>query len=72
MTQVNEVTSILSNFSVASEEMALIADRFKKSSFEGGIPIKKLLLASELALEKSTSGSIKAKYFMEALNNILM
>lgn len=72
VTQVNEVTSILSNFSVSSEEMALIADKFKKSQFEGGIPIKKLLLASELALEKSSTGSIKAKYFMEALNNILM
>jgi hypothetical protein len=69
---VNEVTSILNNFSVASEEMALISDKFKKSSFEGGIPIKKLLLASELAIEKSSTGSIRAKYFMEALNNILM
>lgn len=66
------MTSILNNFSVASEEMAQIADKFKKSSFEGGIPIKKLLLASELAIEKSSTGSIRAKYFMEALNNILM
>lgn len=69
--ETTEVTSILSNYSVSSEEMTQIADRFQKAAYLDGVPIKKLLLASELALEKSSSGQIRARHFMDSLDSIL-
>ena len=68
---VKEITSVLSNYQVSSQEMQQIAEKFVKSKYTDGIPIKKLLLATELAIEKSTSGQIKCAHFMDSLNSIL-
>ena len=54
--QVTEVTNILNEFNVPSEDMATIAKEVQeRGDSEGllGIPIKKFLLAMELAQEQS-------------------
>lgn len=56
---------------MSSEEMSQIADRFNMAGYLEGVPIKKLLLAAELALEKSSSGQIRARHFMDSLDSIL-
>jgi len=48
-----------------------VAQKYEMLQFSDGIPVKKLLLAIELAEEKSTSKQIKAKYFVEALNAVM-
>lgn len=68
---VNEVTSVLSNYEISGQEMSQISEKYKNSSYKDGIPIKNLLLAAELAHEKSTKGQIKARHFIESLESIL-
>lgn len=62
---VKEITTVLSNYQVSSQELSGIADKFAKSQYTDGIPIKKLLLATELAIEKSSTGQIKSHYFIK-------
>lgn len=51
--------------------MAAIADQFGKRKITEGVPIKKLLLATELAIEKSSSGNVRVTNFMESLDSVL-
>jgi hypothetical protein len=51
--------------------MAAIADAFSKRKYPEGVPIKKLLLATELAIEKSSSGNVRVNNFMESLESIM-
>jgi len=69
---VTEVTGVLSNYKISGEEMSQIADRFERSKYTDGVPIKNLILAAELAVEKSKSGQIRARHFMESLESILL
>jgi hypothetical protein len=50
--QQKEITNVLSNFSVASQEIKQILEEFTAKNYgHEGIPVKKFLLAIELAQE---------------------
>ena len=71
VTEVQELTSVLSNYQCNSQEMSAIADQFGKRKIAEGVPIKKLLLATELAIEKSSTGNVRVNNFMESLDSVL-
>lgn len=62
-----ELTTILSNFNCPSTELQAIAVEFDQKYSTFGIPIKTLLLAVELAIERSGNGELKKAHFMDCL-----
>ena len=68
--QPEEVTSIMNNFNGNAKELARIAADFCEIASSEGTPIKKLLMAIELAIERSGKGQIMYEEFMESYGNI--
>lgn len=70
----HEVSSVLSNFKGSSSEIKKIAEEFDRiislDSFSRGVPIKTMLLATALALEKNKQGDLMFDNFMDSLANI--
>ena len=60
----------MSNFNCTAEEVSNIASDFDQSYARSGIPIKLLLLAVELAIERDTTGALTRDNFMECLDGI--
>lgn len=71
VSEVKELTAVLSNYQCNAQEMSAIADQFAQRQMTEGLPIKKLLLATELAIEKSSTGNVRVNNFMESLDSIL-
>ena len=68
----SEVTAVLSQFNGTSEEIRKIASELTTGDGFGtaGVPIKKLLLSTELAIESTTSGALEYNTFMEAFRSV--
>jgi len=70
VTRHEEVSSILSNFNGSSQEISAIANDFVDHAGVGGLPIKQLLLTTELAIERSNHGVVEHGNFMSSLENM--
>jgi len=71
----NEITAVLSQYKGSSEEIRKISQELTSGTEDGamsggGIPIKNLLLSTELAIESSTSGSLEFKTFIDAFKSV--
>lgn len=69
-----EITAVLSNFKGSTEEVRRISQELtlaaEDESIGVGIPIKNLLLVTELAIESSPSHTLDYKTFMHAYNSV--
>ena len=65
-----ELTAILNNFNCASHEIQAIAVEFEQKYSAFGVPVKTLLLAVELAIERSGTGELKKVHFMDCLQSV--
>jgi len=64
------VSSILQNFNCSAEVVGTIADDFDECYARDGIPVKLLLLAVELAIERDSNGALTRENFLECLDGI--
>ena len=65
-----ELGTILSNFNCAAEEVSQIAADFDGLYARQGIPVKQLLLAVELAIERDAGGALTREHFMGCLEGV--
>ena len=65
-----ELGTILSNFNCAAEEVSQIASDFDGLYARQGIPVKQLLLAVELAIERDAGGALTREHFMGCLEGV--
>ena len=65
-----ELTTILSNFNCTSHEIQAIAMEFEQRYATFGVPVKTLLLAVELAVERNGNGELKKVHFMDCLQSV--
>lgn len=65
-----ELTTILSNFNCAASEVSAIASDFDSLFSTTGVPIKQLLLAVELAIEREGNGALTRDCFIECLQSV--
>jgi hypothetical protein len=63
---------VLSQFKGSSEEVRKISTELTSGDGLGtaGVPIKNLLLSTELAIESSATGALEYKTFMEAFRSV--
>ena len=65
-----ELTTILSNFNCSASEVSRIAANFDSLYSVTGVPIKQLLLAVELAIEREGNGALVCDCFIECLQSV--
>lgn len=66
----SEVTTIISNFNCNASASQQIATEFELKYGSFGVPIKKLMLAIELAIERSGTSELSAPNFMDCLKSL--
>jgi vesicle-fusing ATPase len=69
----NEITTVLSQYKGSSEEIRKISQELTEDGSgvgSAGIPIKNLLLSTELAMESSRSGTVEYGTFMESFRSV--
>jgi vesicle-fusing ATPase len=72
----NEITTVLSQYKGSSEEIRKIAKELTSeedgsaSAVAGGIPIKNLLLSTELAIESSSNGQLQYQTFIDSFQSV--
>ena len=64
------LAAILNNFNCTSHEIQAIAQEYDAKYAIGGVPVKKVLLAVELAIERSGTGELKRGHFMDCLQSV--
>ena len=65
-----ELSTILTNFNCAAEEISSIANDFDTMYSQQGVPIKTLLLAVELAIEREGNGALTRQHFIGCLEGV--
>ena len=65
-----ELSTILSNFNCPAEEVSSIANDFDTMYSQQGVPIKMLLLAVELAIEREGNGTLTREHFIGCLEGV--
>lgn len=65
-----EVSAILSNFNCSASVVSNIAAEFESFYGRTGVPIKTLLLAVELAIERDGQGCLTQEHFIECLASV--
>ena len=70
VTSSSELTTIISCFNCSAQESQAIAMDFEAKYSTFGIPVKTLLLAVELAIERSGTGELTKAHFMETLASV--
>ena len=65
-----ELSTILSNFNCSAQEVSNIGGDFENRYSASGVPIKMLLLAVELAIERDESGALTHENFMDCLYSV--
>ena len=67
----SDISSILTHFNCSSEEVSQIATDFETGYLkDGGVPIKTLLLAVELAIERNGKGLLEQDSFTSCLESV--
>ena len=66
----SELTTIINCFNCNAQESQAIAMEFDQKYSTFGIPIKTLLLAVELAIERSGTGELRKAQFMDCLASV--
>ena len=69
----SEITAVLSQYKGSSEEIRKISAELTTGADgteTAGVPIKNLLLSTELAIENSKIGQLEYKEFMEAFTAV--
>lgn len=65
-----ELTTILSNFNCSAQDVSGIGSEFDAMYSRTGVPIKQLLLAVELAIEREGNGSLTHSNFIDCLSSV--
>lgn len=66
----NELSTILSNFNCSAQEVSRIGADFESIYSANGVPIKQLLLAVELTIERDEGGALTHENFMDCLHSV--
>ena len=65
-----ELSTILSNFNCSAADLSSIANDFDSICQNRGVPVKQLLLAVELAIEREGNGALTRDNFVDCLQSV--
>lgn len=65
-----EMSTVLSNFNCSASMVSSIAGEFESFYGRQGVPIKTLLLAVELAIERDGQGALTQEHFLDCLSSV--
>lgn len=65
------MSRILSQYNCQASDVSKISEEMEKQQkFNEGIPIKTLMLAIDIAIQKSDTGKIEYKHFKQSMDDV--